>query len=94
MKGAILTNASAADRSATDFYPTPPEATFAVARWMQLSGKTVWEPACGAGHMSRALEECGATVVSSELHVLRLGRPYRAACTRPWAVPAHMPVAD
>ena len=68
MKGAILTNASAADRSATDFYPTPPEATFAVARWMQLSGKTVWEPACGAGHMSRALEECGATVVSSELH--------------------------
>ena len=68
MEGVILTNASATDRSATDFYPTPPEATMAVARWMQLSGKKVWEPACGAGHMSRALESCGATVVSTELH--------------------------
>ena len=68
MDGAVLTNASAADRSATDFYPTPPEATFALARWMQLEGKTVWEPACGAGHMSRALAAHGATVISTELH--------------------------
>lgn len=68
MDASVLTNASAADRSATDFYPTPPEATFAVAQWLNLYQKTVWEPACGAGHMSRALSECGAKVISSELY--------------------------
>lgn len=68
MDGATLTNASAADRSATDFYPTPPEATSALASYMGLRGLTVWEPACGAGHMCRALEAAGAKVVASELH--------------------------
>jgi hypothetical protein len=68
MEGAILTNASASDRSATDYYPTPPEVTAAIAAWMDLNGQTVWEPACGAGHMCRALEQAGANVIATELH--------------------------
>lgn len=74
MDGVTLTSASAADRSSTDFYPAPPEATYALANWMQLAGKTIWEPACGAGHMSRALEASGATVVSTELNGQGFGK--------------------
>lgn len=73
MEGVTLTNASAADRSATDFYPTPPEATAVLAEWMGLRGQTVWEPACGAGHMCRALEEAGARVIATELHGQQYG---------------------
>lgn len=68
MKAAILTGASALDRNSTDFYPTPANVTCALADYLNLSGKTVWEPACGAGHMAEALKACGATVIATELH--------------------------
>lgn len=68
MEGVVLTSASAPDRSATDFYPTPPQATEVIAHWMGLRGKIVWEPACGAGHMCIALEKAGASVIATELH--------------------------
>lgn len=66
--GTTLTNASAIDRNSTDFYPTPPDVTYALADYLDLQNRIVWEPACGAGHMSRALSECGAIVHSTDLH--------------------------
>jgi len=68
LTGAVIANASAIDRNATDYYPTPENVTLALANRLQLKGVTVWEPACGAGHMARALQQCGAHVVASELH--------------------------
>lgn len=63
-----LTNASAIDRSKTDFYPTPREVTAALAMHLSLRGSRVWEPACGEGHMSRELINQGAIVTSTTLH--------------------------
>lgn len=45
-------------RKAADFYPTPPDVTVALLRWLNLTyGTKVWEPACGDGAMSRVLME-------------------------------------
>ena len=41
MEGSILTNASAVDRDSTDFYPTPPEVTVALVKYLNIQGKTV-----------------------------------------------------
>lgn len=53
-----------------DFYPTPREVTEALvqspARGL-FDGKTIWEPACGEGHMSYALELRGFKVFSSDI---------------------------
>lgn len=68
LTGAAIANASAIDRHQTDYYPTPENVTYALAQRLNLHGMTVWEPACGAGHMARALEQCGATVIATELH--------------------------
>lgn len=73
MDGIVLTNASAVDRSATDFYPTPPNATKVICDYLEVEGKTVWEPACGAGHMAIEIEKCGGTVISTELHYQGFG---------------------
>ena len=61
--GIQLTAASAIDRSQTDFYPTPPEATHALMRYLQLPSDTkVWEPACGQGHMAEVIGQyCSVT---------------------------------
>jgi hypothetical protein len=55
-----------------DHFPTPPWATRALCEWLgctMFMGRTsVWEPACAEGHMSRALAEYFAVVVSSDVH--------------------------
>lgn len=55
-----------------DYFPTPPWATRALCehlnQWGDISGDTVWEPACGEGHMARALGEYFAQVVASDIH--------------------------
>ena len=65
---------SAADR---DFFPTPPWATRALLPILcdpHLSRRTIWEPACGEGHMALPLlESSGARVVASDIE------------DRPWA---------
>lgn len=68
MKGSILTNASAVDRDSTDFYPTPPNVTVALVNYLNIQGKTVWEPACGNGMMADALIACGVNVICTELN--------------------------
>lgn len=57
------------------FYPTPPWATRALMKvvWPQLpeavqshKGQTVWEPACGEGHMAEVLWEYFTSVTVSD----------------------------
>jgi hypothetical protein len=50
-----------------DFYPTPAWVTEALASHVDLAGMRIWECACGDGRMSRALEQAGASVYSSDI---------------------------
>ncbi len=56
-----------------DFFPTPPWATRALLEQLapdhRLAGQTVWEPACGEGHMVRPLAEAFARVIASDVHL-------------------------
>lgn len=52
-----------------DYFPTPPWATRALlTHVMDVSGESVWEPACGDGYMVRPLQERAARVVASDVH--------------------------
>ena len=53
-------------RAAFDYYPTPPEATRALLSVETFDG-SIWEPACGEGHISKVLEAAGYDVVSTDL---------------------------
>lgn len=68
----VLTNRSAADRPATDFYPTPPDATVALLNWLErrellAADHRIWEPACGQGHMAKVFAERGYDVDATDL---------------------------
>lgn len=54
------------NRAAYDFYPTPPEATEALLRAEKFEG-SIWEPACGQGHISKVLKNAGHDVYSTDL---------------------------
>lgn len=60
-----------------DFFPTPPWATRALIehviighgwRLDNLKSMTVWEPACGEGHMARPLAEYFGETIPSDCH--------------------------
>lgn len=61
-----------------DFFPTPPWATRALCEHLKMYGpiasETVWEPACGEGHMARPLAEYFREVRSSDVHPYRYVR--------------------
>ena len=48
-----------------DNYPTPAWVIDALAEHVELRGLTIWEPACGEGHMSEALKAAGCARVYS-----------------------------
>lgn len=55
-------------RSPTDFYPTPPDVTAALLDFLALEkGTTIWEPACGQGHMVRVMEGYGYCTVATDI---------------------------
>ena len=56
----------AKNRARDDFYPTPPEGTWALLSAIRFKG-TIWEPACGDGSISRVLEAAGHKVTSTDL---------------------------
>jgi hypothetical protein len=56
----------AINRAPDDFYPTPPEGTWALLSAIRFKGN-IWEPACGDGSMSRVLEAAGYEVISTDL---------------------------
>lgn len=55
-----------ANRDPNDFYPTPAVATRALLARERFT-RSIWEPACGAGDMSRVLEAAGHAVRSTTL---------------------------
>ncbi|MCO7728794.1 hypothetical protein NJB93_19630 [Brucella intermedia] len=75
MHGTMLANASAADRNAYDFYATPWEATQALLNFFNITGCTVWEPACGDGDMAKIIRSNGNIVIATELRDTGYGLP-------------------
>lgn len=68
MQAVNLANASAvSSRRELDFYPTPPDATHALMRFLDLPKMQIWEPACGDGAMSRVIEGYGHDVISTDI---------------------------
>jgi hypothetical protein len=56
------------DRPATDFYPTPEPVTQALLDHLMLPKMlTIWEPACGEGHMVKVLRANGYVVRDSDI---------------------------
>ena len=59
---------TAYERKASDFYPTPPEATQALLDFLQLPKWTsIREPACGEGHVTEVFEKNGYAVRATDL---------------------------
>ena len=98
MKSTIYTTIGASNHSDTtreehDFYATYPEAIdrlFEVEKFPD----TVWEPACGMGHLSKRMMELGKKVYSTDLinrgygtggvdFLKATGNPYGAVITNP-----------
>ena len=98
MKNAIYTTIGASNHSGTarkehDFYATYPEAIdrlFEVEKFPD----TIWEPACGMGHLSKRMIELGKKVHSTDLINRGYGtggvdflkateNPYEAVITNP-----------
>lgn len=64
------------NRAAYDFYPTPPEATRALLSAEHFAG-SIWEPACGQGHIAKVLQERGHEVTATDLVDYGFGQPGR-----------------
>lgn len=58
---------SGGTRRELDYYPTPPEATQALLPHIADWPRSVWEPCCGDGAMSKVLEAAGYDVLSTDL---------------------------
>lgn len=54
------------EREKNDFYATDPLATELLLDNEQFN-KSIWEPACGGGHMARVLEAKGYKVISTDI---------------------------
>jgi hypothetical protein len=54
-----------------DYFPTPPWATRALCEWLKertsVHMMSVWEPACGEGHMARPLAEFFGSVKATDI---------------------------
>ena len=86
---------------AASFYPTPPEAVRALLSVESFDG-SIQEPACGQGHISRALLAAGHEVVSADLNDFGFGEtgqdflaqaepaPSTSSPTRPVAAASRM----
>ena len=65
---ATLANATTKNaRRALDFYPTPPDVTVALMRFLNLPPSKIWEPACGDGSMAEAIKHFGHEVLATDI---------------------------
>lgn len=68
LAGSVLTCSGApSSRRELDFYPTPPEVTYALMDFLKMPPSRIWEPACGKGHMSEVILAYGHQVHSSDI---------------------------
>ena len=61
-------NHSTTGRQEHDYYATDPKAIDALNTIMPLDNHSVWEPACGGGHLSKRMKDLGAIVYSTDLY--------------------------
>lgn len=59
----------------SDFYPTPPEVTHALMRFLNLMPRVIWEPACGDGAMAEVIKKYGHSVLASDIRAAGYGEP-------------------
>lgn len=55
------------ERETNDYYATEPKAVEMLLELENFTQKLVWEPACGEGHLSKAMEAKGIAVYSSDI---------------------------
>lgn len=68
MQGYNLANSSTVNkRKESDFYPTPPDVTQALINTGVIPRGTIWEPACGDGHMADVFLANGYGVVATDI---------------------------
>lgn len=69
MKALNLANATTTHvRRELDFYPTPPNVTHALMKFLHMHPcNVVWEPACGDGAMAEVVKQYGHEVISTDL---------------------------
>jgi hypothetical protein len=68
MASRIVGGNSKYKRVASDFYPTPAEATHALLNFLKLpAGATIWEPACGENHMVDVMRAQGYEVIGTDI---------------------------
>ena len=63
----LANNSTTNARRELDFYPTPPDVTHALMRFLKLEPCLILEPACGDGAMAEVLKQYGHDVVSSDI---------------------------
>lgn len=70
MSNTLANGGNARRRRALDYYPTPPDVTTALMKWLRHRlppPAVVWEPACGDGAMVRVLQDAGYDVIATDL---------------------------
>jgi predicted RNA methylase len=55
------------ERVDRDHYPTPAWVAGALALWVPVKDKVIWEPAAGDGRLARALRSHGAKVIGTDI---------------------------
>ena len=73
-RGAAVGGSQIDRHIAANFYPTPPEATLALLSVESFDG-SIWEPACGKGHIASVLKSHDLSVVSTDLNDWGFGVP-------------------
>ena len=63
----LANNSTTSSRRALDFYPTPPDVTHALMRFLEMPPCLILEPACGDGAMSEVLKSYNHDVISSDI---------------------------
>ncbi len=63
----LTNNSLTTKRRELDFYPTPPDVTHALMDFLEINPCAIWEPACGDGSMSKAIESYGHRVHSTDI---------------------------
>ena len=59
-------NHSVDERAENDYYATPPQAVEELLK-RESFNQYIWEPACGAGHISEVLKQTGYQVYSTDI---------------------------
>lgn len=68
MAGSLVQTIRKTGTDGLDYYPTQPWVTRALLGHVYIGPATIWEPACGGGHMSEVLKGIdGADVFSSDV---------------------------